>query len=156
MTYVDFWSDKVKENKSFAATRTQDTRASAPSRLSPEINYGNFVVHSRDYFTVNGFDESIGHYGGDDDDIYHRLKLSGLREINPYDSNEARQYSILHGDEERLLELEKPQRIKQKEAFNEIYNNIDFFAKNSNFLELQYIKKISKILSIYEKNISNS
>ena len=130
MTYVDYWSKKVQERKSFVATRIQDTKASfltsrayGPSRLAPEINYGNFLVHASDYFTINGFDESVGHYGGDDDDIYHRLKLSGLREINPYDSSESRQYSIVHGDEERLSQLEEPQRVKALDAFDKIYDN---------------------------------
>jgi glycosyltransferase involved in cell wall biosynthesis len=157
MTYVDYWSEKIKEKKSFVATRIQDTKASfltsrahGPSRLKSEINYGNFLVHSDDYFTINGFDENVGHYGGDDDDIYHRLKLYGLREINPYNSNESRQYSIVHGDEERLLNLENPKRVKVSDAYNKIYDNTEFFTENSKFLEVKYRDSISKVINLYE------
>ena len=51
MTYVDYWSQVVKEKRSFVATRVQDTKASfltskvpGPSRVMPEINYGNFLI----------------------------------------------------------------------------------------------------------------
>jgi len=151
MTYLNFWANKVKENRSFIATRVQDTGASLPSRLSPEINYGNFLVHSRDFFAVNGFDENVGHYGGDDDDIYHRLKLLKLREVNPYDHFEARQYSIVHDDELRLSQMENTHRVNQARAFEKVYNNIEHFVKNSLFLDFNYTKNISKEKILYEK-----
>jgi len=151
MTYIDHWFKKVKEKESFVATRIQDTKASMPSRLSPEINYGNFLVHSNDYFVINGFNENVGHYGGDDDDIYHRLKLSGLREINPCDSVDAQQYSILHGDDLRLSEMEVVHRADQRKEFAKIYNNNEYFVKNSSFLDFNYAKNISKEKILYEK-----
>ena len=90
MTYLDYWNKKVNKNKTFVATRVQDTRASYPHRLKPEINAGNFLVHSEDFFKIQGHDENMSKYGGGDDDLFHRLKLIGLREINPYDEKESK------------------------------------------------------------------
>ena len=151
MTYVSFWSSKVKEDKTFMVTRTQESRASLPSRIEPEINYGNLAVHSSDYYEINGFDERYGHYGGEDDDIYHRLKLKGLKEINPYDTIEARQYSILHDDELRLKQMEITTRIDNKKEFERIYNNKNTFVEENKFINLDYVKDISIEEIIYEK-----
>ena len=137
MDYVSFWSSKVKEKKTFLATRSQDTRASMPRRISPEINYGNIIVSSKDFYEIGGWDESNSRYGGDDDDLCHRLKLYGLREINPMDSQDSRHYSILHGDELRLNEFEIPERQNTKTAFQEIYSNRNFLNNNNSFFEYE-------------------
>tara|TARA_Y100000310_G_C20579722_1_gene762345 strand:- start:229 stop:1002 length:774 start_codon:yes stop_codon:yes gene_type:complete len=151
MTYVSFWHDKIKKGETFVVTRRQESRANLPCRIEPEINYGNFIVHSSDYYSVNGFDERYGHYGGDDDDIYHRLKLLGLKEINPYDRIEARQYSILHDDELRLSQMEVTSRIDNKKEFERIYNNTNCFVNDNKFINIDRIKNISMEEVIYEK-----
>tara|TARA_Y100000310_G_scaffold345207_1_gene462666 strand:- start:2599 stop:3405 length:807 start_codon:yes stop_codon:yes gene_type:complete len=156
MTYLEFWSNKIRAKESFLATRTQETRASLPRRLATEINYGNLMAHSEDFFAINGFDENVGHYGGDDDDLYHRLKLYGLKEINPYSPLDARQFSILHGDDLRVSQLEDPRRVEKEKAFDKIFKNQDFLAKDSNFLNLPYSMKISTLETLYDKEISKS
>ena len=151
MSYLDFWSSQVERGKTFVSTRIQDTKASSARRLEPEVNYGNFLTHSKDYFAINGFNENVSHYGGDDDDIYHRLKLFGLREINPYSAPEARQYSILHGDDLRLPEMETSYRVDQRKEFEKIYNNNEYFVKNSIFLDINNTRNISREEVLYEK-----
>ena len=138
--YLHYWSKKVILNKSFVATRVQDTMASIPRRIKKEVNYGNFLVSKKDFIDVRGLDESIKHYGGDDDDIYHRLKLKGLREINPYDAVEARNYSILHGDDLRLDNFEVPERGDTKSSFERIYYNKSYVSPESKFMDPSYLK----------------
>ena len=138
--YLHYWSKKVILNKSFVATRVQDTMASIPRRIKKEVNYGNFLVSKKDFIDVHGLDESIRHYGGDDDDIYHRLKLKGLREINPYDAVEARNYSILHGDDLRLDNFEVPERGDTKSSFERIYYNKSYVSPESKFMDPSYLK----------------
>ena len=149
--YLHHWVDKVIPNQAFSATRIQETKASAPSRLKPEINYGNFVVSKADYVEVRGLDETVKHYGGDDDDIYHRLKLKGLREINPHTAIEARNYSILHGDDLRLSAFEISERANSSQAFEKIYSNVNHESPQSNFLDPIFLKDRVKHETIFEK-----
>jgi len=121
--YLSYWSRRIEEGKSFFATRQQESRAALPIRIKPEINYGNVIVYKSDFLGINGWDESVNHYGGDDDDFFHRLKLNELREINPISHLDAKQYSILHGDELRTAFMEKVERVNKEEAFNQIYDN---------------------------------
>ena len=152
MTYLDYWSKKVNKNKTFVATRIQDTRASYPHRIKPEINAGNFLVNSKDFFKIQGHDENMSKYGGGDDDLFHRLKLTGLREINPYDEKESMQYSIIHGDELRLKDLEIPERVKKEETFEKIYANKAYCLKHNNFIRKGYSSNISTMEVLYENN----
>ena len=149
MSYLSYWSKKVVKGRSFVATRIQESMASSSSRLSHEVNYGNYFVHSQDYREVGGCDESMDKWGGGDDDVYHRLKLSGLREINPYDSLEARQYSIIHGDDLRLGFLENSARANPEETFKKIYSNLNPESPESNFLIVDDSRSNLEIL--YEK-----
>jgi len=115
MDYVSFWSNKVKEKKTFLATRIQDTRAYLPKRISPEINYGNIIVSSKDFYEIGGWDEST-------------------------DSQDSRHYSILHGDELRLNEFEIPERQNTnpelgKTIFQEVYSNKNFLNNNNSFFK---------------------
>jgi len=125
MDYISYWSNKITPSKSFFVTRQQESMASLPRRLSPEINYGNIIVYKSDFLEVNGWDESVSHYGGDDDDLFHRLKLKGLREINPVLPVDAKQYSILHGDELRTQYMSVVNRVDQGDSFSAIYGNKD-------------------------------
>ena len=139
MDYLNFWYDKIVEQKSFLATRVQDTSEQTPSRISPETNYGNMIVSRKDFYNVGGWDESSNRYGGDDDDIFHRLKLTGLREINPLNKYDSRQYSILHGDELRLKEFEIPERQRLTRA--QICSNKNYLNKNNSFFSYENYKK---------------
>jgi hypothetical protein len=44
------------------------------------IGYGSFVVARDDFLRINGFDEVFSGWGCEDDDIFYRLDMSGLRE----------------------------------------------------------------------------
>lgn len=134
MDYLNYWKSFVRYTKSFVATRVQANKQADSKRIRPEINYGNCLVTREDFYSINGWDESVSNYGGDDDDFYHRLQLRGLREINPKDFIEAKQYSILHGDELRLRELEDPTRCDAVSRFAEIYSNKNYTSTESNFL----------------------
>ena len=79
------------------------------------------------------------------------LELKGLKEINPYDTIEARQYSILHDDELRLSQMEITSRIDNKKEFERIYNNNVPYISTNQFINLDYAKNISTEEIIYEK-----
>jgi predicted glycosyltransferase involved in capsule biosynthesis len=140
MDYLSFWSNKVKEKKTFLATRFQETRVSLAKRISPEINYGNIIVSSKDFYEIGGWNESMVKWGGDDDDLCHRLKLYGLREINPTDPQDSRHYSILHGDDLRLAELEVPEKHNAdpelgETIFQRVFSNTNFLNNNNCFFK---------------------
>ena len=102
--YLAYWVSKLeKMGKAFVVCRAKLDR-----RLSPEVNYGNMIVPKNLYFQVKGHNENIKGFGGDDDELFNRLLNAGAKEINPRTPEEARQYSILHGKEERLKYLEVP------------------------------------------------
>mgnify|MGYP003627180839 CR=1 FL=1 len=151
VSYLSHWSNKVEKGNTFVTTRVQDTKASRARRIKKEINYGNFLAASEDFFNINGFYEDVKHRGGEDDEIYHRFKLLGMREINPHDSLEARQYSIMHEDEIRYSEFEISTIPELKVQFERIYNITDPYAENSNFLNAEFVEKISKREILYEK-----
>ena len=132
--YLFHWR-KTIYGENFMASRIQETMGSKAKRISKEINYGNLVVHRDDFMDCGGWDESIATYGGDDDDMFHRLKLYGLREINPYNEIEAKQWSILHGDELRLSQFENTKRVDSEKEFERIYSNSDFINTNNSFFK---------------------
>lgn len=145
MGYLYFLTPMVSREESFLATRIQESRARYPDRIAPFVNYGNMLVHRDDFLDINGFDESIDFYGGDDDEVYHRLKLKGLREINPTDAINARHFSILHGDDIRLNEFKDKKWRDYVDRYDEIYGNGDFknrwceFLKNGSECEVRRI-----------------
>jgi hypothetical protein len=103
--YIAYWISAVQKNKTacFASNRAGWDR-----RIATEVNYGNTVISKKLYWHVQGHNENIKGYGGDDDEFYNRLENAGAVECNPVSASEARQYSILHGDEERMKYLEEP------------------------------------------------
>lgn len=123
MDYLSYWASKIEVNASFFVTRQQDTKAALPCRLKKEINYGNIIVFKEDCYDIKGWDESVTSYGGDDDDFCHRLKLKGLREINPITFVDAKQYSILHEDDLRRPLMEDTNRGIKEDKFEKIYSN---------------------------------
>lgn len=133
MNYHQFWLDKI-DDKSFFSSRIQETTEHNSRRINPKINYGNMLVSKQSFGLVGGFDENNPTWGGDDDDITHRLKLSGLRELNPYNKFDAHHTSILHGDDLRLNNLENNHKSQEHaaEKFKKIRENQVIF--NSSFL----------------------
>ncbi|MFA6427542.1 MAG: glycosyltransferase [Candidatus Magasanikbacteria bacterium] len=101
--YLNYWISKIKDIK----TNFVVTRAAIDRRVSTEVNYGNMFVPKNLYVNVKGHNEDIQGYGGDDDEFIHRLHNVGGVEINSVTAAEARQYSILHGQEQRTKYLEK-------------------------------------------------
>lgn len=146
--YICYWSNKIESGKSFFVTRQQESMAALPRRLNPEINYGNVIVFKSDFMKVNGWDESIRHYGGDDDDLFHRLKLKGLREINPISCLDAKQYSILHGDELRTKYMHSVDKVDQQVSFSKIYSNRDYKCLKCKHLLMPKAFKVCKCFSV--------
>jgi glycosyltransferase involved in cell wall biosynthesis len=144
MDYICYWSNRIEKNKSFFTTRQQESMAALPKRLKPEINYGNVIVFKSDFMKINGWDESVNYYGGDDDDLFHRLKLMGLREINPITYQQAKQYSILHGDELRTRYMKTVNKVDKKKSFSAIYNNKNFRNSKCDHLRFPNEFKIYK------------
>lgn len=149
MSYLDKWVELVKPEQTFVTNRCQESMASKSKRILDTINYGNLLVSKKDFLEVLGFDESRKNYGGDDDDIFHRLKLSGLREINPYSYKECNQYSILHDDDQRLSNLEVAERCDPESAFNEIYKNKQQKSRKNDYLSYNNFESV-KIYNRYD------
>lgn len=148
MNYHQFWLDKI-DDKSFFSSRIQETTEHNSRRINPKINYGNMIVSKQAFGLIGGFDENNPTWGGDDDDITHRLKLTGLRELNPYNKFDAHHTSIMHGDDLRLSNLEddhksqehalnKFKRIREnKVIFND--NFLNFHKKNKDLIKCEVI-----------------
>lgn len=133
MNYHRHWLDFLNQSENiFFSSRVQETTEHKSSRVSPRINYGNMIVRSNNFLEIGGFDEENLSWGGDDDDIIHRLKLLGLREINPHTDLDAEHITILHGDEDRLTYLESKEKSKEitTKKINKIYKNKDFLCKS--------------------------
>jgi len=47
----------------------------------PFLNYGSIMVEKNYLFNINGYDETLNRWGGDDDNIRARLELSGIEEL---------------------------------------------------------------------------
>lgn len=144
MNYHRHWLDVLNSSENiFFSSRVQETTERKSSRVSPRINYGNMIVKKDHFLEIGGFEEENLSWGGDDDDIIHRLKLLGLREINPHTYLDAEHITILHGDEERLTYLESKEKSKEntEKKFNKIYENKDFLCKS--YLKFYNSKKES-------------
>jgi len=158
MDYVKKWSSLTVHSKTFVTNRIQENKAQYPKRISPEVNYGNIVVSSKDFFDVKGYDESYTGWGGDDDDLFHRLKLKGLREINPHSLDDSSQYSIIHSDELRFKYIASKAFNKKtlesvKETHDKVYSNKSrLTSKLSNCLSEDYYNKITEESILYEKH----
>ena len=131
MQFLSRWASLVHQNQTFVVTRIQESRPVLPTRLAAEVNYGNFVVHADDFFAIGGFDETREVWGGEDDAVFHRLKLSGLREINPESAVAAGQYSLLHHD---TMRNQKPEDYDQEAEFEKIYANRQIMSHKYDYL----------------------
>ena len=47
----------------------------------PFLNYGSIMVEKSYLYNINGYDETLNRWGGDDDNIRARLELSGIEEL---------------------------------------------------------------------------
>ncbi len=155
MDYTKKWCSYITPGETFVTNRIQESMAQLPRRIKQEVNYGNIIVATQDFDSVLGYDETNVGWGGDDDDLFHRLKLAGLREINPYSFDDASQYSIMHSDELRFKDtenpnMERPDSAETAKAFKKIYSN------KSNILSLKYdyfspiVQNFSKERVLYE------
>lgn len=156
MNYLKKWSSLVEPGSTFITNRSQDNRSRYPKRLSPEVNYGNIVVATDDFLKVKGYDEKNIGWGGDDDDLFHRLKNMGLREINPHSVDDALQYSIMHEDDLRFKDTEfpemiRPSKIETEAAFEKIYSNNKIQSEKSDYMDEKFVKIISKETILYDK-----
>jgi glycosyltransferase involved in cell wall biosynthesis len=153
MDYHRHWIQLLTRNdKYFFSSRVQETTECSSRRVTPKTNYGNMIVTKSSFAAVGGFDENNPTWGGDDDDIIHRLKLYGLREINPHDVYESHHTSIIHNDELRIKFLESMEKNSEisKQKFEAIYNNSCFI--NPSFLSFYNDNKsLVKVERVYER-----
>jgi GT2 family glycosyltransferase len=153
MDYHRHWLQMLTRNDThFFSSRVQETTEHFACRITPQTNYGNMIVSRSNFVIVGGFDENFPAWGGEDDDIVHRLKLYGLREINPHDVYESHHTSIVHGDELRTKFRESTEKNLEisKQKFKAIYNNSSFV--NPNFLSFYNDNKnLIKVENVYER-----
>jgi hypothetical protein len=75
-----------------------------------------------------------------------------MQEVNPHDAAEAKQFSIIHGDELRYDFLEDSEKYDSSELFAKIYSNQERISStNSQHLGLNYSSTISKKSICYER-----
>jgi predicted glycosyltransferase involved in capsule biosynthesis len=131
MNYHHHWL-QLLETDSFFSSRVQETTSQSSRRICPWVNYGNMIVAKDVFQAIGGFDENNQTWGGDDDDVIHRLKLFGLREVNPHNRYESHHISIVHDDELRLQHLESKDRSPalSKEKLLKIYETVDPLCKS--------------------------
>ena len=157
MNYLKKWSKLTQPGKTFITNRIQESKAAYPKRMNPIVNYGNIVVSVSDFKKIGGYDETSTGWGGDDDDVFHRLKLLGLREINPYTIEDASQYSIMHSDELRFKDtlfpdMIKPDNLGVQNTQNKVYKNMERIkSKKANYFNSDYVKKVSTEEIVYEQ-----
>jgi len=157
MNYLKKWSELTQPGKTFVTNRIQESRAAYPKRINPIVNYGNIVVSVSDFKKIEGYDETSTGWGGDDDDVFHRLKLLGLREINPYTIEDTSQYSIMHSDELRFKDtlfpdMIKPDSLGVQNTQNNVYKNMERIkSKKANYFNPEYVKKVSTEELVYEQ-----
>ena len=135
---------------SFYCTRLAGTKFFRSQRLLPEINYGNMVIPCEAYHLLGGHDESNQTWGGDEDELIHRMKLAGLIEINPKTPIDARQYSILHDDELRKQELEDDSTTPPEEKIKWTESAETPFNRNFGFVE-EIIDDVNEVV-VYAKS----
>ena len=154
MDYHRHWIQTLSlSHNCFFSSRVQETTKQQSRRLSSKTNYGNMIVEKSVFLKIGGFDENNPTWGGDDDDIIHRLKLDNYREINPHNIYESHHTSILHDDDVRTKFLESTEKNKElaKDKFEKIYSNNE--AKNINFLSFYNANKdIVKVENLYERS----
>jgi glycosyltransferase involved in cell wall biosynthesis len=92
-----------------------------PRPLTRET-WGSFVCHRGDFFALEGFDEALEGYGGEDSDLYFRLDHFG-RSCAFFDANLLR--SIPHDNQLRSAHFEIAD-IELNRLVNSSYNHIKY------------------------------
>lgn len=116
--------------------------------------YGTVILEKSNYLKINGYDEAFIGWGGEDNDLYYRLNMIGLKE-NIYPSNYTE--GIEHGDEERFF-YEFPQHMGKREyavRVNFPYMQIkyDLMALNKSMPTIETRKQIfEKVKENFKQN----
>lgn len=106
---------------------------------------GTFVCEAADFDSIDGYDEAFTGWGGEDLDIYMRLKLAGIREEKLIPPGYLS--AIYHSDD--LRSLGDSYQIKSREIAREVFTEyinekINFYYKNKFFPLLNDRKKLMK------------
>lgn len=112
---------------------------------NPEIDFelwGTVIIPTRAYRAIQGYDEVYSGWGGEDDDLYYRLKTSGF---SPQGIPQHFLEAIKHGDEERTQFHEIKERNFQH-YLNRLYSTakkqVMAFYRTEGELPLQIRKKL--------------
>lgn len=92
-----------------------------PAPLTRET-MGSFACHRGDFFALDGFDEALEGYGGEDSDMYFRLRHFGRSHLT-FDGRSLR--PIPHDDRLRSAHHENPD-IELNMLINASYNHIKY------------------------------
>jgi len=118
--------------------------------------WGTVVLPTHSYKHIQGYDENFSGWGGEDDDLYYRLKSSGLTPVGiPPHFLEA----IKHDDEERVLFHEIKDRNFQHHI-NRFYSTakkqVMTFYRSEGELPAEIRKKLYGAISeAFKKNLDN-
>ncbi len=83
---------------------------------------GSFVCHRGDFFALNGYDETLEGYGGEDNDLYFRLNHFG-RSCASFD---GRLLSSLPHDDKLRSAFYEIRGIEINRLINSLYNHIKY------------------------------
>lgn len=124
--WICFVDADIKMASGFVEWMRQNTFSSFFYRCGPTNGkrdfetYGTFVCHRRAFESVKGYDELFRGWGGEDDDLYDRLKLFNVGEAYyPSDFVSA----IPHDDLERVTFYSEKSK-KNHHIYNHFYREI--------------------------------
>lgn len=115
MENIGFWLQKNFKNDFFYISSKEDE------------TFGSSMIRKKDFIKINGYDEAFDGWGGEDRDLYERLKYSGIKQLN-YPENFLR--AIPHADSLRQLGHEhgamnsKREQLKLNNLYREIKMDI--------------------------------
>jgi glycosyltransferase involved in cell wall biosynthesis len=84
------------------------TRYVSQGHASEQNTWGTCIVEKAYFGSVGGYDETFRGWGGEDDDLYQRLKMSGLRERQIQDAGLG---AIPHTDHLRTAYYEQKDKV---------------------------------------------
>ena len=128
-------------------------RASATSngKLDKET-WGSFLCGKQDYKTIDGYDEMFRGWGGEDDDIYARLTLSGIQQ-NFYPSKFL---GVISHDDTIRLDAYRLKEISSHHMINQTYLGIKLALMRNSHVDKFDTKIVKQLDASIRSNVMNS
>ena len=128
-------------------------RASATSNgaLDKET-WGSFLCSKQDYKTIDGYDEMFRGWGGEDDDIYARLSLSGIQQ-NFYPSKFL---SVISHDDSIRLDAYRLKELTSHHLINQTYLSIKLAVMQNSHVNKFDTKIVKQLDASMRSNFMNN